>query len=134
MALHNFVPAPFDESVGKLKINRNKGSITGGLLVYKYIDKDTMQHVCYAPSLEVSGYGKTKKKALEMLKFSVDQLFDWLMDLPESSMYAELRSLGWRKDRFFNKEFSAAHVDENGVLKGFNAVTGSIERSGLVAA
>jgi hypothetical protein len=37
----------------------------------KYIDKDTRQYVIYIPSLEISGYGATEAKAMEMVEFSL---------------------------------------------------------------
>lgn len=38
-------------------------------------DNQTNQYVYYCQEFEVSGYGDTEEKALEMLKFNINQAF-----------------------------------------------------------
>lgn len=110
-----------------IRIHHNKRKIQAGLSVYRYIDKDTKQVVVYIPALEITGYGETKKKAEEMLNFSVGNMFDYLINLSAKDLKAELLSLGWKQDAFRNKEYSKAFVDANGELKNF-AVDNKVEK------
>ena len=63
--------------------------------VYKFIGKDTRQQVIYMPSFELSGYGETFEKAYEMLKFSVNNLFEYTISLPSDEIEKELSKYGW---------------------------------------
>src|SRR5207244_6945156 len=110
-----------------LKINKSTGKITGHLQVIKYRDRDTRQMVAYLPSLEISGYGASEAKALEILKFSVDDLFDHFIKIPIRQLEFELSKLGWKHNRLRKKEFSKAYVDFEGNLKDFNAVNDQVE-------
>jgi len=64
-----------------IRIDSKKGLITGQVLTYRYIDKDTKQFVIYSPSLELTGYGETEKKADEIFKFSLEEYFNDLIKL-----------------------------------------------------
>ncbi len=103
----------------ELHINKTKESIRACLRVIKYVDKDTNHHVSYIPSLEISGYGNTRKEATEMLHFSLDEYFDFLISYPETKTQKELRELGWLKNKIKNKDYSKAYVDISGNLKNF---------------
>ncbi len=116
-----------------LHINYNKGEVTGYVTIFKFIDKDTLQNVFYAPSFNLSSYGKDHLKALEMMKESLHDLIDSYLKLSPSKLAMELRSLGWKRDRFRNKDFSRAAVDVEDNLKNFNAADNKVERFALVA-
>ena len=124
-------------SVGKAKkeeylhINPSSKRIKSCTKMLVYTDKDTKQKVLYVPSLEITSYGETKKKALEMLKFSINEFCDYLMSLPIKKMEAELTKLGWKHDKFKNKEYSKAFVDFKGNLKEFNAIDDLVEEEVL---
>lgn len=110
---------------------KKNGEVSGNLNVLKFKDKDTDQFVYYCPSLEISGYGTTKEKAMELLKDSVDQFFIYLSQLPAKKRMDELSSLGWRQNKFRNKDFSNLYVDVEGKLKGFNVSMGDVETQKL---
>lgn len=112
--------------IEELHINKVKENIKACLRVIKYIDKETKHHVSYIPSLEISGYGNTRKEATEMLHFSLDEYFAFLISCPETKMQKELRELGWLK----NKDYSKAYVDISGNLKDF-AVMDTVEEEML---
>ena len=57
----------------RIKRNKSKGHINGFMTVFKFQDKDTNQFISYCPSFDLSGYGETEDKAVEMLKFSVSE-------------------------------------------------------------
>lgn len=115
-----------------LKIKRSKGSATGIFHIIIYRDIDTRQIVMYIPSFDISGYGATREKASEMLKFSLDDYFHMLLSMSEISMLDTLRKLGWGKRKFSTKEFSKAYIDGDGNLQNFNAVGGEVEEATLV--
>ena len=110
----------------KLHISKNRGRV--GLCVYNFVDKDTKQFVAFAPAFDISGYGETEDKAIEMMKFAIGKYLEYLIDLSTKDRDSELLALGWKKDKLKNKDFSKAYVDINGELKNFNAVEGSVKR------
>lgn len=116
--------------VGNQRLKR----FTGYINIIRFTDKDTNQIVIYAPALELSGYGETEEKAFSMIKESFNDLFEMLSNLSLSDLNFELSKLGWKKDKYRNKDFSRAYVDEDGNLKNFNAVDNKVERLALVAA
>jgi hypothetical protein len=118
---------PPNDGLEIFHINYSKGKIKAKLKRFLFQDNDTKQYVAIIPSLDLTGYGKTKRKAEEMLKFSLDQFNEFIMESSLTFANAELRKLGWKKSKFKNKEYSRAFVDINGNLKEFNAVENKIE-------
>lgn len=56
----------------------------------------------YSPSLDVSAYGETMEEAVKSFNVSLDLFVeDFEGRLIELNAY--LKSLGWRKNRYFNK-------------------------------
>ena len=112
-----------------LRIQRNEKvkSVKGHLKVIKYRDKDTRQIVLVIPSLDLSSYGATEKKAFEMMKFTIENFLDFLMELSQKNMEKELSKLGWKHSQLRKKEYSKAFVDSSGELKNFNAVGDKVE-------
>lgn len=115
-----------------LRIKGNK--IVANINVVKFKDADTGQMVCFLPALEISGYGETDAKAVEMAKFSVHEFFIHLSSLSGRKRELELSELGWKQDKMHNKEFSKVRVDVDGELRDFNAAEGSVKRLTLEAA
>lgn len=134
MGLTNFKESTRVQTKQSLKVDKRKRKISGNVTVLHFIDNESKQHIAYAPSLNVSGYGETEKKAKEMLKFSIDELFLFLISLDANKLTAEMRKLGWDNSEYFNKQYSTAFVDINGELKGLNAVDNNVELTTLEAA
>ena len=109
-----------------LRIHREK-RVTATLRFVKYRDKDTRQIILYIPSLEISSYGATEKKAKEMLRFSIKECFEHFMTLPTDKLESELSKLGWKHAKLRSKEYSKAYIDMDGNLKDFNAVADQVE-------
>ncbi len=111
-----------------LKVNLGAGSIafTGRML--KFRDKDTRQIVFYLPSLDLTGYGNTDAKAIELLNFSVNEYFMHLSKLTYNQIKDELTLLGWKISKTSIKQFSKVFVDPDGQLQNFNAVADQVEQ------
>jgi len=124
-SLNKFKPYP------TIKINVIKGSIKGTATEIKFKDKDTNQFVIYCPEFDITGYGDTKSKAIEMMKFSLGEYFTHLLKLPMKKIEVELKEFGWKKIKLHNKEFSNSYLDIGGNLKNFNAIEESVEVSTL---
>ena len=122
---------PMMQDFDNLHINKGKLHITGYLNVYRFVDKDTRQHVIYIPSLELSGYGETSDKATEMAKEALSEFLGSMLHRTSSEVMAELSDLGWKKNMFRNKDFS--NHDIAGKLKHLNADNDKVEHLALVA-
>ena len=99
----------------------------------KFIDKDTNQYVVYIPALELSGYGNTLEKAIEMMEQALDDFCDFLRTLKAPQLKAYLARLGWKHDIFADKEYSKPFADVDGSLKEFNALDNKVEYMSLAA-
>ncbi len=110
-----------------LRVDHRHGSIEAQIRIIIFKDKDTKQYVVLAPSLDVTGYGSTKKKAMEMLKFSLDDFNMSLIGMPIGNISAFLKKLGWKRGQLKNKNFSKSYIDINGELKGFNIEDNKVE-------
>lgn len=117
----------------KLPKHNVKGGIQGNIGAFKFIDNDTKQYVIYIPSLEISGYGETEDKAREMLKFSLDDFYQYLVSLPSGQINEELVKLGWEKS-VLHKDYSKSYIDSKGKLNNVNAENGKVEQVTLIAA
>lgn len=116
--------------IDNLQIQENH--ISASLNVLRFRDADTNQIVSYFPSLDISGYGSDPEKAMELAKFSIKEFFTYLLSLSPKKCEAELRLLGWKNDKFNDKEFSKAFLNDDGDLKNF-AAEGTVERVTVVA-
>lgn len=102
-----------------LLISKDKKRATGSVRIIKYIDKDTNYLTAYCPSFEISAYGETPEEVERMLKSSINSFFEYLTDLSPKKRDEELSSLGWKKNRIKNKDYSKSYVDHTGALKDF---------------
>jgi len=125
------LPSPSESDSLHIKTKGRKGIISGNVTVISFRDKDTRQMVIYVPALDLSGYGETEEKAEEMVKFSIQDYFDYLMKFPANKVKSELAKYGWKKNPIKSTEFSHAYVDICGNLKNFNAVGDKVEVSVL---
>lgn len=116
-----------------LHIASGKSEVRGHVTVWKFTDKDTRQVVLVAPTFDMTSYGETEEKALEMLKQELVTLFEDLVHMSTKKLNEELRKMGWKKDAFRNKDFSSVLVDVEGQLQNFNAVDNKVEQFALVA-
>ncbi|MBX9784003.1 MAG: hypothetical protein K2X48_12005 [Chitinophagaceae bacterium] len=110
-----------------LRVNLKKAKIDSHIHVFRFKDKDTKQIVYYAPSVELSGYGATDKKAQQMFFISVEDFYSSLALLSPKKLQSELQKFGWRKNKVQTKEYSPAYVDLHGQIQNLNMVAEEIE-------
>lgn len=116
-------------AIGKLKdpnnfiqsIRVDKKGIT--IKIVMLSGKSGGHFVTVAPSLNVSGYGSSMKEADESFDANMEVFLDDLFALSKDEREREILKLGFRKEVFKNKNFSKSYVDENGILKNFEAGT-----------
>ena len=85
--------------------------------------KEGEYFVSLAPSINVSGYGKTIQEAEESFDENMHVFMDDLLKLPKGKREEEIFKLGFKKEPFKNKNFSKAYIDENGILNNFEEGT-----------
>lgn len=85
--------------------------------------KDNDTFVIISPALLVSGYGSTEAEAKESFEHNMELFCKDFLDLPNEQREKYLRSLGFAKEKYRNKNFSKTYVDENGVLQGLEQST-----------
>jgi len=117
-----------------LKVHPTRGYIEAQIRMISFKDKDTNQFVISVPSLEITGYGSTKKRAMEMIKSSIDDFNSNLINKNINTISSVLVKLGWKKSPLRNKNFSKSYIDINGELKDFNIVGNKIETEFLTLA
>ena len=110
-----------------IRINKSTKNIKFSIAFFKFRDKDTRQIVIYVPSLELTSYGTTEEKADEMIRFSIDDYFHFLINLSPAQIQKEMSKLGWKHNKIKSKEYSKIFVDPDGNLKNFNAVADEVE-------
>lgn len=85
--------------------------------------KEGDHFVTLAPSINVSGYGRTREEADSSFDENMEVFLDDIMALSKEEREREILKLGFEKEHLKNKNFSKAYLDENGVLKNFEAGT-----------
>jgi len=112
------------------EIRIKNGSIEATLNILTGKQGDYFLHYC--PSLEISGYGRTVDEAVELIKSELEIFCEDLFEMNQKEREQYLISLGFKKEKFHNKNFSKAYVDENGRLKDFDK--GTVKRELLQTA
>lgn len=85
--------------------------------------KDNDTFVIISPALLVSGYGSTEVEAKESFEHNMELFCKDFLDLPIEQREKYLKTLGFAKEKYRNKNFSKIYVDENGVLQGLEQST-----------
>ncbi len=109
-------------------INKSK-KVTSGIIKVFMIE-DHGHKVAYIPSLDITGYGKSDKLAIDMLRDAIGDYFGSLVKLSQKKIQAELKKYGWEKGMFTKKYENSAFIDKKGVLQNLNLpITTNIEES-----
>jgi hypothetical protein len=83
--------------------------------------KEGDSHIIYLPSLQISSYGDSIQEANEMMKISLNEFSDNLLELSENKIHSILKQLGWEKTRFFNKRLvNLSETTFDDIKKEFN--------------
>jgi hypothetical protein len=128
--------SPIQSNQDIVKISRTKDGKTSVNLnarLYRFIDKDTKQIILNIPALGITSYGENEPKAIQMLNFSIDNFFEFIVSLSRKQQEHELQKLGFSKVSHSNKEFSKSHVDSDGDLQNFNANAEEVQLLSVVA-
>lgn len=110
-----FVNFPYE--VEQLKVSNTSVSIRINLLTGKEGDF----WVCLSPSLNVSGYGSSKKEARASFNENIAVFCEDLISLDTSLRNKILRELGWKQKKYLKKQFSKAFVDKDGILQNLES-------------
>lgn len=109
-----------------IRIKKGRG-IDARISLLTFIDKDTKQHIVFCPAFDLTGYGSTLEKAYEILDFNLDQFYEELYALSPERQNSVLIKLGWKKDKYRNKNYSSIFVNVDGELENFNIQEGSLK-------
>lgn len=111
---------PSDKSVKD--IIRIKGD---GVIVQNYVvaGKQGDFWICFIPSLNISGYGKTPHESQEFLEIELKVFCEDIMGMPTKERKSYLLSLGFANEKFHAKNFSKTYVDSDGKLQNFEPGT-----------
>ncbi|MCB0503216.1 MAG: hypothetical protein KDD32_11065 [Bacteroidetes bacterium] len=104
------------ESIERIQIT----SCSANFRIKVYIGKQGDYWGFVAPSINISGYGHSKKEARDSFEHNIDVFGDDLFELTVKERITVLKELGWEQHKFFQKRFSKCYVDENGVLQNFD--------------
>lgn len=121
MALIKIKISKLDNQKDLLRINKSGIHIR----MATFLGKEGDYFVSVAPSINVSGYGKTKKEAQKSFDENLNLFCEDLFGLSIKDRDKELRKLGFKKERFQQKNFSKMYVDSEGLLQ--NMEEGTIE-------
>lgn len=129
-----FLKKKLDQDKITFRPKGNDVTVNGELSIVKFRDKDTNQLIIYLPAFDISSYGETEKKCIEMLNATVQDYFTHLGKLSQKKRESELQKMGWKRNTLKHKEFSRAYIDISGSLQNFNIDDPSkIERLSIVA-
>jgi len=95
----------------------NRSNKVASAIVKVFIIDDHGHKVAYIPALELTGYGKSDKSALDMLKEAVGDYFHNLIALSPKKIQSELKKYGWTKGLFTKKYENSAFIDKKGILQ-----------------
>lgn len=112
------------------EIRIKNGSIGATLNILTGMQGEYFLHYC--PSLEISGYGRTADEAVALIKSELEVFCEDLFEMNQKEREHYLFSLGFKKQKFHNKNFSKAYVDEKGRLRDFDE--GTVKRELLQTA
>ena len=85
--------------------------------------KQGVHFLTYCPSLRISGYGNTEKEAVDFIKEEMEVFCEDLFSMNNTEREKFILSLGFTREKFHNKNFSKAYIDENGRLQDFDEGT-----------
>ena len=97
----------------------NKSKIN--LKLYIILVENESDFILIAPSISVSGYGKTDEEAHISFKHNLEIFGRDILELSQAKRDQYLLSLGFKQEKFRNKNFSKMYIDENGILQGFES-------------
>ena len=104
-----------DTPIEKESIKLQKNSLVAELKIFTGIDHGHWVVIC--PSVNVSGYGDTLEEAKESFNENMETFSEDLFKLDTHNRIKYIKSLGWKQDKIFNKRYSNAFIDTDGILQ-----------------
>lgn len=106
--------------VDELKIIAAKNSISLSVTTLELKSKLDKDLILYIPSLNIYSKARTHAEAKDQLDLKVERLLKKLLQLTKPKFSIELKSLGWKQNKFKTKNFSNSYIDNKGLLKDFD--------------
>lgn len=102
-----------------IKMDRQKKVFSGLFKIFELIDNN--QIILYLPALDLSAYGETKEKAIEMLNDIMVEYGRNLFTVNQEQVRIEFEKYGWRQNLYFKKKYdnSNSYIDIKGILRNF---------------
>ncbi|MGV6946353.1 hypothetical protein [Sphingobacterium kyonggiense] len=106
--------------LNKEYIKVDKGIIKGFFKVFFF--RENGSFLFYVPSLNLSSYGDSVIEAEDMMKnIVIPDYCRNLMSLPKSTIFHELKQLGWQRSKFFQNDLTKELlVNKQDILKEFD--------------
>lgn len=115
-----------------IKVYKSKKAVTFNLNIWNVVDGEFI--VSIIPSLSLTGYGKTKDEAMEMLKEIAGDYFDTLIKQDKGVIDLDLADHGWTKNKARPKNFEGPYITREGILEQFDLPKDTIlEQESLMA-
>ena len=111
----NFKGTDFPYKVEQMRLT-SKGKYQGRFNVIQGTEENI--HVFFSPSANISGYGKTRAEAKKDFDYNVQIFFEDLFAMTASQRKSFLINLGWIEEKYANKNYSKAFVNDEGILEG----------------
>jgi len=117
-----------------LHFNFGNKEISGNLTIHYFVDHG--HHICYVPSLQLTSYGDSKEEAFNrFINEVLEEYFKILFNLDKGLIDAELKKVGFTRNKFFTKRFlSNTFIDKDGILRDFNLPKETIIETSALAA
>jgi hypothetical protein len=116
------------QKLDQIRINQSRftKSLELTVTIFSFVDKDTMQHIRYVPSLDLSSYGNDADKAQLMLDTSLQEELNRILAMNNKQAKSYLAQYGWKIQPHHNKNLSNVVVDKHGALQDFNVDIDSV--------
>ncbi len=115
------IPKQKEKSVNLEEIQLSHHGFKGTINVLGGIDEDIWVFIC--PSLNVTGYGKSKRIAMNSFSHNLEVFLEDLFRLKHAERIKYLIELGWHRSKYFQKSFSKSFIDKEGILQNLNLKT-----------
>ena len=89
------------------KITNDGRNLRVTLDVYLFLEDDT--YIAYAPSLDLSGYGKSEDEALKSFSIVIDEYISY--GITKRTLIKDLKAHGWKVKSFRQRKLSAPSFD-----------------------
>lgn len=116
------------EATENLRISNSELNLT----IRVFDGKDGDFFILFSPSLNISGYGLSKKDAEESFKTSIEAFALDIKELSTKKREAALTKLGWHKEKLKQKNYSHAFIDKEGILQNLGLELEQLKESEMM--